>query len=171
MFFKKIDFIFPTSPDGIHEFVETTILKVSELVLLSEKICQRIRLILIELATNFIKHSLTQEGILTISIKEKLLEITMPDKGSRFFELLKRKIFPNSIGEVAEISFSDTNNHFIKIISENKFQFLNPYLYDFKIEPMKDHYGLYIITLASDYFSIYHNQTSKEAEFMISLAI
>lgn len=79
------DYVFDCQPSSISSLLNTVVSDISNYVpdvLIIETKC---RLILTELLTNALKHSLSQETIISISIDDEKLQITKFDHGRPFY--------------------------------------------------------------------------------------
>lgn len=167
----KFDLDITGQPELIHSFINDAIFKIEQIVSISDKLRHRIKLILIELLTNSIKHSLISKGKIIVSVEQKSIKITLINKGTSFLSAIGKQLDICNIGEVIEVFFSETNNHHIKIIDKNKLEFLNPYEHNFRTEELKDHYGLHIITLASNCFLYEYDIENRENIFIVLFEI
>src|SRR5690606_14845639 len=93
-----------------------------------------------------------------VAIEEGFLLIKQRSKEDTFKTVIASKLNFYSVGEIVEVHFTETNNHYIKILADNRFQFLNPVKLGCYTDVLKDHFGLHIITIASDEFLYEYNR-------------
>ncbi|MGV8879795.1 MAG: hypothetical protein ACOH2A_12265 [Sphingobacteriaceae bacterium] len=125
-----------------------------------EGILFRCRLILSELITNAIKHSLVDNIIMEITVDPLFVEISRYDRGKRFFLVLENQseYYPLNDAYAGQqiMVFKDKMYNLVAVVK-------NPFLIDFKLQEymeekhdIKDtleHFGLIILTKSSSRFS------------------
>ena len=159
----------PASPDQISSFFQKAIEDISQHVSLDEKIQSRIKLILIELCTNFIKHVSIPEGSLKVRVEENCLWILKSYGEDCFKRLVSEKTKDMGEGDIRQIAFSKFNRHYVRIEDQNLLKFLNPYDHNLPVENLKKHYGLFILTLAADSFVYEYNKPLEEDSFKLMI--
>ncbi|GEM_PF-3107157 len=162
-----VSFNMPVAPAGISAFLVKVLEEIGRYITIPDKLKSRIKLILTELCTNFIKHVKTNDGKIDLEIGEESMLITKRYKENAFKEIIERKINIDKVGEIVEIFFSETNNHYVKICEGNKLLFLNPIELGLYTDVLKDHFGLHILTLASNNFLYEYNHKTKEDCFTL----
>lgn len=153
-----ISFKVPLQPESIRDFICTLLDEISKYVLLPSKILSNLKLVVTELCTNFIKHVKNKIGVIEVVIEEGFLLIKQRSKEDTFKKVIKSKLNFHSVGEIVEVHFTETNNHYIKILADNRLQFLNPVKLGWYTDVLKDHFGLHIITIVSDEFLYEYNR-------------
>jgi len=160
----------PNRPEDILEYVNHVIQKLDEQVPLDIALKRKIRLILIELVTNSIKHSEDDEALIRLSFDHPTLTIQKVDKGLQIqFASQSQQIPFVDINKTIQVSFSEEKKQHIKVMDEYQFEFLDAYKEGLDINAMPEHFGLYIITLASDRFIYRHDPALKENRFIVNL--
>ncbi|TKC09333.1 hypothetical protein [Pedobacter frigoris] len=161
----------PRNADDIFTFTKSVlekILKYKDLDLAQQR---RIKLILIELVTNSIKHSYDGTSQIKLVIDHPSLTIQKFEKGLQIeFSSSSQQIPFEDIDKTLKISFSEQNKHHIQTLDKYKFRFLNPYIEKgLNIEHMPEHFGFYIITLASDSFIYQYDPDVKENRYIVNI--
>ncbi|MEJ2880826.1 hypothetical protein [Pedobacter sp. GR22-6] len=160
----------PQSVDEIYSFTKSVLKAVNEHKELSMDQQRRIKLILIELVTNSIKHSEDGTSQIKLVIDHPSLTIQKFEKGLQIeFSSGSQQIPFEEIDKRLKISFSEENRHHIQTLDKYKFKFLNPYLEGLNIEHMPEHFGFYIITMASDSFIYQYDPESKENRYIVNI--
>jgi len=160
----------PQKAEEILSFTKTVIAKINQHKSLNSEQQGRIKMILIELVTNSIKHG--NEGVsqIRLVIDQPSLTIQKSEKGLHIkFSSSSQQIPFKEIDQRLKISFSEQNRHHIQTLDTYKFKFLNPYLEGLTIEHMPEHFGFYIITMASDSFIYQYDPETKENSFLVHL--
>ena len=133
---------------------------------------QRIKMILIELVTNTIKHSCGADSHIKLLIEQLTLTIHKREKGMQIEFVSSGQQIPfEEIDKTIKISFSEENNHQIKTLGKYKFEFLQPIKDNSNIDEIPEHFGFYIITLASDSFIYQYLPESNENQYTVKINI
>lgn len=133
---------------------------------------QRIKLILIELVTNTIKHASGADSQIKLCIDHLTLTIHKLEKGMQIEFISSGQQIPfEEIDKTISISFSEENKHQVKTLGKYEFEFLNPVQHGKEIDSIPEHFGFYIITLASDSFIYQYDPGSKENRYTIKINI
>lgn len=162
----------PKDPNGILDYICQVISALKERIELDVATVRNIKLILVELVTNSIKHSNDDEALIELSIDHPTLTIQKVDKGLQIkFAGEAHKIPFVDVNKTVMVSFSDSKKHHIKILDKYQFKFLDAYKEGISIDYMPEHFGLYIITLASDSFVYQHDPKLQENRFIVNLKL
>jgi len=161
----------PNDPDKIYEQTNDVLENILDHVALDLGYQRRIKLIVIELITNSIKHSIEGYTTMKMIIDHPHLSIQKIERG------LKIKFSSNSpqlpfedINKKISIGFTDANRLTIQPLSQYRFKFLKPEQEETSdIMQIPEHFGLYIITLAADSFVYQYDPELKENSFVIHL--
>ncbi|WP_316788122.1 hypothetical protein [Pedobacter frigoris] len=161
----------PQNVDDIFSFTRTVLQKIMQHKDVSLAEQRKIKLILIELITNSIKHSTDGNSQIKLVIDHPSLSIQKFEKGLQIeFSSSSQQIPFEDIDKTLKISFSEENRHHIQTLGKYKFKFLNPYLEEgLSIEHMPEHFGFYIITLASDSFIYQYDPDDKENRYIVNI--
>lgn len=163
---KKI----PNSPEGIMDYVSHVLQSLEEQITLSNKVKRNIKLILVELVTNSIKHSNDDEAHIRVSFNHPTLTIQKVDKGLQIqFGSNSQQIPFVDINKTIQVSFSEKKKQHIKVMDHYEFEFIDAYKEGLTLNEMPEHFGLYIITLASNRFVYQHDPDSKENRFIVNI--
>jgi hypothetical protein len=161
----------PNDPEKIFENTKHILSNILEHVSLEVGYQRRIKLILIELITNSIKHSPEAFTSIQLVIDEPHLSIQKIEKGIKiaFSDCSPQLPFEN-VRNTLNISFSESNRHNIQPLGEYKFKFLKP-KHEEKpdINQIPEHFGLYIITLAADSFVYEYDPELGENTYIVHL--
>lgn len=167
-----IELDIPKHPSEILSFTKmvlSNILSHRELDIAEQR---RIKLILIELVTNTIKHASGADSQIKLLIDHLTLTIHKLEKGLQIEFMSSGQQIPfEEIDKTISISFSEENKHHIKTLGKYKFKFLHPGREGLNIEDIPEHFGFYIITLASDSFVYQYNPESTENQYTIKINI
>lgn len=161
----------PKRAKYIASFLSEVIAEIKNLVSLTAPQENRLRFAIIELCTNRIKHSKESNTVFEFQIEKNRIQIIKKVDDQLFKSNLLSKLSDLRINEIVDIYFSESNNHFIEILSECKFRFLDPIKMGFKTENLKDHFGLHIITLCADEFIYTFDDETKSERFCVSMGI
>lgn len=162
----------PNDPDGILIYVNEVISALEERIELNLELVRNIKLILVELVTNSIKHSKDENALIEVSINHPTLTIQKVDKGLQIeFAGDGHNIPFVDVNKTVMVSFSENKKHHIKILDKYQFKFLDAYKEGISIDYMPEHFGLYIITLASDSFVYQHDPKLQENRFIVNLKL
>lgn len=162
----------PKRADEILSFTKSVLSKIMDCKELNIKQQRKIKLILIELVTNSIKHSTNADSRIKLIIDNPSLTIQKLEKGLQIeFTSNEQQIPFEEIDKTIKISFSKENKHHIQTLDKYKFKFLNPFAEDIDIEQMPEHFGFYIITLASDSFIYQYDPEAKENHYIVNIKI
>jgi hypothetical protein len=166
----NINLKIPQDPDGILRYINQVLAELEKSVTLEQGIIRKIKLILVELVTNSIKHSNDEHAEINLSLNHPTLTIQKVDKGLQIeFAEDSHKIPFVDVNKTVMVSFSDQKKHHIKILDKYQFKFLDAYKEGISIDYMPEHFGLYIITLASDSFVYQHDPKIQENRFIVNL--
>lgn len=132
---------------------------------------QRIKMILIELVTNTIKHAAGVDSQIKLLIDHLTLTIHKLEKGLQIEFMSSQQIPFEEIDKTIRIAFSEENRHHVKTLGKYKFKFLHPDREGLNIEHMPEHFGFYIITLASDSFIYQYHPESGENQYIVKINI
>ena len=159
----------PNDPDEIQEYALKVINAISRHVFLTAKLQRKIKLILIELVTNSIKHSEDPDALIRLTINHPRLIIEKVDVGLQIKFQGAEQIPFQEVNKNINVSFSENNSYHIKIIDQYHFKFIDSFKENMNIERMPEHFGLYIIIMASDGFEYQHNPKSNENTFIVNV--
>jgi|GEM_PF-3501281 hypothetical protein len=163
---KKI----PARADEILDYVQYVLHTLEEQVALSAEAKRNIKLILVELVTNSIKHSKDDEALIQVIFNHPTLTIQKVDKGLQIqFASQSQQIPFVDINKTIQVSFSENKKQHIKVLDQYQFEFVDAYKEGISLNEMPEHFGLYIITLASDRFVYQHDPASMENRFIVNL--
>jgi hypothetical protein len=168
----NINLKIPKDADGILNYIHQVVSALQERIALDEAIVRNVKLILVELVTNSIKHSNDDNALIELSVAHPTLTIQKVDKGLQIeFAEDSHKIPFVDVNKTVMVSFSETKKHHIKILDKYRFKFLDAYKEGITIDYMPEHFGLYIITLASDSFVYQHDPKLQENRFIVNLKL
>lgn len=160
----------PRTTDEILNFTKSTLAQILAHKKLDISQQRRIKLILIELVTNSIKHDIDNNSKMMLFIDHPTLTIQKLEKGLKIeFKSSAQQIPFKEIDKTIDIAFSEENKHHIQTLDKYKFRFLNPFTEGLHIEKMPEHFGFYIITLASDSFIYQYDPEKGENRYIIDL--
>ena len=165
-----IDLDIPSDPDEISGYIKKVIDLLTEYTPVGIALERKIKMILVELVTNSIKHSTDVNGSIKFTINHPNITIQKVDKGLKI-EFTQQSLPFKEVNKTIKVSFSEQNNHQIKILDPYKFKFLDPYKEEITLDYLPEHFGLYIITLASDSFIYQYDPESNENSFIVLLNI
>ncbi|TDQ11992.1 ATP-binding protein [Pedobacter metabolipauper] len=166
-----IDLEIPNDIDKLYDYAKRVLANILEHVELDVSQQQRIKLILVELVTNSIKHTSDPNTQLQLIIDHPHLSIQKMEKGLQIqFSASSPQIPFENIDHILKISFSQENKHQIQPLDQYRFRFLNPFKDEgLSIDHMPEHFGLYIITLASDSFIYQYDPQLKENRYIVNI--
>lgn len=165
-----IEVVTPQSADEIYSFTQSVLSKILEHKSIDVEHQRKIKLILVELVTNSIKHSHDPGSQIRLVIDHPSLSIQKFEKGLQIeFSSHCQQIPFEEIDKTLKVSFSEQNNHHIQTLDKYKFRFLNPHVEGFTIDHMPEHFGFYIITLASDSFIYQYDPDVKENRYIVNI--
>ncbi|MEJ7557779.1 MAG: ATP-binding protein [Pedobacter sp.] len=158
-------------PEKIFENTNNVISKIIEHVSLDLGYQRRIRLILIELITNSIKHSSEGFTLIQLVIDQPHLSIQKIEKGIKIaFSDSSPQLPFEDVDNILNISFSESNKHNIQPLGQYKFEFLKPKQEENPdINQIPEHFGLYIITMAADSFVYEYDPELGENTYIVHL--
>jgi hypothetical protein len=160
----------PNRAEDILDYVNHVVQALDEQVPLSIPVKRNVKLILVELVTNSIKHSNDDEALIRVSFDHPTLTIQKVDKGLQIqFASHSQQIPFVDINKTIQVSFSEKKKQHIKVMDQYQFEFLDAYKEGLDINAMPEHFGLYIITLASDRFVYQHDPALKENRFIVNM--
>ena len=167
-----IDVEIPNNPDKIYDYTKHILELILGHIDLDLSHQRRIKLIVVELITNSIKHANEHPTQIQLIIDHPQLSILKLDKGLQIEFSSPQQIPFENIEQTLKISFSESNNHEIQPLDEYRFRFLNP-IHDseLSLDKMPEHFGFYIITLASDSFIYQYDPEIKENRFIVSIKV
>jgi hypothetical protein len=160
----------PKHVDEVFSFTKAvlaTIMEHKELDLAQQR---RVKMIMVELVTNSIKHSTDENSSIKLVIDHPTVCIEKFEKGLKIeFSSTTQQIPFEEIDKTIKISFSEENNHHIQTLDRYKFKFLNPFVEGLSLDQIPEHFGFYIITLASDSFVYQYDPVMKENRYTVNL--
>jgi hypothetical protein len=161
----------PNDPDKIYEYTKDILTTLLEHIDLDLGYQRRIKLIVVELLTNSIKHSSEATTAIQLVIDQPHLSIHKVEKGLKIaFSSNSPQIPFEDVKNILNISFSESNTHNIQPLGAYKFQFLKPAPEEeLDITQMPEHFGLYIITLAADSFVYQYDPELGENTYTVRL--
>jgi hypothetical protein len=160
----------PNRAEDILEYVNHVVKALHEQVAISTAVQRNVKLILVELVTNSIKHSNDEEALIQVSFNHPTLTIQKVDKGLQIqFASHSQQIPFVDINKTIQVSFDEQKKQHIKVLDRYQFEFLDAYKEGLDIHAMPEHFGLYIITLASDRFVYQHDPKLMENRFIVNL--
>lgn len=167
----SVELNIPNDPEKIIDHTKEILAIILGHVALDIGYQQRIKLILIELITNSIKHSKEESTAINLVIDQPHLSIQKIEKGLKIaFGAGSPQIPFENIQKTVSINFSEENRHDIQPLSQYKFKFLKPDREeDPDINQMPEHFGFYIITLAADSFVYQYDPELKESSYIVHL--
>ena len=159
----------PNDPEKIYECTKSILANIQEHVALDLGYQRRIKMIVIELITNSIKHASGDLTQIHLTIDHPSLSIQKIEKGVKIeFSAPSPQIPFKELGKTLNVSFSDVKKHDIQPLSPYKFQFLKPAETDaVDIDHIPEHFGLYIITKAADQFTYQYDPELGESSFVV----
>lgn len=167
-----IDVEIPNDPDKIYEYTKHILSLIMGHLQLDLSQQRRIKLILVELITNSIKHCSGHPTQFQLIIDSPQLSILKLEKGLQIEFSSAQQIPFENIKEKLRISFSESNNHEIQPLDRYRFKFLNPIRNDeLSLDKMPEHFGFYIITLASDSFIYQYDPDMKENRYIVNIKV
>lgn len=171
MFPITLNLVIPNDPKMIYEYTKNLLGSVLEHVDLDLGYQRRIKLIIIELLTNSIKHSKEATTVIQLVITQPHLSIHKIEKGLKIeFSSNSPQIPFEDVENTLNISFSESNTHNIQPLGAYKFKFLKPAAEEeLDITHMPEHFGLYIITLAADSFVYQYDPDLGENTYTVRL--
>ncbi len=167
----KIGLKIPKDPDEIQEYTLEVINTLSKHVPLSENVRRKIKLILVELVTNSIKHSTDPEALIRLTINHPELTIEKVDIGLQIKFRGAEQIPFDEADKTIKVHFNELNSLDIKILDPYRFKFIDAFKENMNIDHMPEHFGLYIITMASDNFEYQHDPESQENTFIVNVKL
>ena len=161
----------PNEPEKIYEYTKSILANILEHVALDLGYQRRIKLIMIELITNSIKHSPEGHTTIQLVIDHPHLSIQKVEKGLKIeFSANSPQIPFDDVQNILNISFSDYNKYHIQPLGQYQFKFLKPEQKESpNLNAIPEHFGLYIITLASDSFVYRYDPDLGENRFIVHL--
>ncbi|PST83369.1 hypothetical protein C7T94_12390 [Pedobacter yulinensis] len=162
----------PETADGLYQVSSSVLEKLRSYGVHNAGLLRKVRLVLIEMATNFLKHVTDARARMLVTLDVEQLTICKTYTGSplRFFCEEAGFPFPAGTTEL-HISFGKNNNHLIAVQGPYSFRFLNPLVDETSIELLPESYGLSIITHASERFVYAYEPQTHRNEFMAVLNI
>jgi hypothetical protein len=160
----------PNRAEEILDYVNHVVKALNEQVAISTAVQRNVKLILVELVTNSIKHSNDEDALIQVSFNHPTLTIQKVDKGLQIqFASHSQQIPFVDINKTIQVSFDEQKKQHIKVLDRYQFEFLDAYKDGLDIHAMPEHFGLYIITLASDRFVYQHDPELMENRFIVNL--
>ncbi|WP_432712503.1 ATP-binding protein [Pedobacter sp.] len=167
----KIGLKIPNDPDDIHSYTLEVLAELSKHVALTSKMQRKIKLIVMELVTNSIKHSTDPDALIRLTIDHPRLTIEKIDIGLQIRFTGKEQLPFQVADKNINVSFAENKSHDIEIIDQYRFKFVDNFKEDMNVENLPEHFGLYIITMASDGFEYQHNPELLENSFIVNLKL
>ncbi len=162
----------PKHADEILSFTREVMQQIMDCRELDLPTQRRIKMILIELVTNSIKHSGAAGSQIRLVVDEPSVTIQKKEQGVQIeFTSSEQQIPFEEIDKTIKISFSTENKHHVKTLDRYKFRFLDPFKEGLNIEHMPEHFGFYIITLASDSFVYQYDPDKRENHYIVNIDI
>ena len=120
---------------------------------------------------SLLAHSTEPHTTIQMTIDHPHLSIQKIEKGLKIeFSAASPQIPFEEIDNILNVSFSEANKHHIQPLDKYKFKFLKPEQTDeMTIDQIPEHFGLYIITMASDSFIYQYNPDLGENSFIVHL--
>jgi len=165
----KIGLKIPDNPDDIQSYIFRVLLELGKYITLTQELERKVKLILIELITNSIKHSTDPDALLQLTINHPKLTIEKIDVGLQIVFESAEQIPFKEINKTLQVSFSENNSHDIKVTDHYKFKFLDSFKDNISINNFPEHFGFFIITVASDSFEYEHDPESKKNTFIVQV--
>ena len=161
----------PENAGQIHAFLNGIVEQLKKLVPIADTVENKLRFILIELCTNYIKHVPVKNGRFMIEVDEE--KIVVKKVQNQYFKGKLLAQLGDRLDEnaIVEIFFSKSNNHFIKVLGATQFLFLDPLKLDLPTDSLKDHFGLHIITLGADEFIYEFDDETQTENFIAKLEL
>ena len=160
----------PKDAEGILAYVHEVLELLKAQVILDEDKIRKIKLILVELVTNSIKHSEDENASIEFTFSHPTLTIQKVDKGLQIeFAGDSEQIPFVELDRTIKVHLSESQPHHIKILDPYRFRFIDNYKEGITIDFLPEHFGLYIITLASDSFIYQHDPDLLENRFIVHL--
>jgi hypothetical protein len=167
----KIGSKIPKDPDDIQEYTKEVLAILSRHVTITEQLGRKIKLILTELVTNSIKHSKDPEALIRLTINHPQLTIEKVDIGLQIKFKSAEQIPFEEANRTIKVDFTEASSLHIKIVDPYRFIFIDAFKENMSIEQMPEHFGLYIITMASDSFEYHHDPESQENTFVVNIKL
>ena len=167
----KIGLKIPDHPDEIQSYIVGVLHQLGQYITLTQDLERRVKLILVELITNSIKHSTDPEALLQLTIKHPKLTIEKIDVGLQIVFEGAEQIPFKEVDKTLQVSFSENNSHDIIVTDHYKFKFLDNYKDEMSINHFPEHFGFFIITVASDSFEYEHDPEFKKNTFIVQVNI
>jgi anti-sigma regulatory factor (Ser/Thr protein kinase) len=160
----------PNRAEDILDYVNQVIHALGDRIRLDDRVRRNVKLILVELVTNSIKHSNDDEASIRVSFNHPTLTIQKVDKGLQIQFASNSKQIPFvDINKTIQVSFSEKKKQHIKVLNQYEFEFVDAYKEGLELNSLPEHFGLYIITLASDRFIYRHDPLLMENRFIVNL--
>jgi hypothetical protein len=159
----------PDNPDDIQSYIFEVLGELGKYITLTKALERRIKLILVELITNSIKHSTDPDALLQLTINHPQLTIEKIDVGLQIVFEGAEQIPFKELDKTLQISFSENNSHDIKVTDHYKFRFLDNFKDDMSINHFPEHFGFFIITVASDSFEYEHDPILRKNTFIVQV--
>jgi hypothetical protein len=167
--FTPIEFKIPDHPDGIQDYITSILNILSANLTLTALVKRKIKLILLELVTNSIKHSKDPNAQIRLSINHPQLTIEKVDVGLQIKFKGTEQIPFKEINKQLVVSFSEKNVYAIQVLDRYHFKFIDSFKEKMDVQELPENFGFYIITMASDNFEYHHNPTLKENTFIVDI--
>jgi hypothetical protein len=165
----KIGLKIPDHPDHIQSYIFEVLRELGQYTTLTQDVERKVKLILIELITNSIKHSTDPDALLQLTLDHPKLTIEKIDVGLQIIFESAEQIPFKEINKTLQVSFANQNSQHIKVTDHYKFRFLDNYDDQFSLENIPEHFGFFIITVASDSFEYEHDPESKKNTFIVQI--
>ncbi|WP_432710912.1 hypothetical protein [Pedobacter sp.] len=165
----KIGLKIPDHPDDIQSYILQVLQQLGLYTTLTQDLERRIKLILVELITNSIKHSTDPDALLQLTIKHPMLTIEKIDIGLQIVFESEEQIPFKELDKTLQVSFSENNRHDIEVTDHYRFKFLDNYKDDMSINHFPEHFGFFIITVASNSFEYEYDPELKKNTFIVQV--
>lgn len=164
----RLEYKIPKEPKDIKKFLDTIVEDISKECVLTPLVANKFRFIITELCTNYIKHVNVRDGKFSIEAYDNsFIKITGHYGQHSFKPVLEEKITFDQLNNITEIFFTETNNHYIEVLANNKIRFLDPLKLGLHSESLKDHFGLHIITICSEEFCFEFDEYGESEQFTV----
>lgn len=134
----------------------------------------KIEVILIELLTNGIKHAGTKETLLDITVDETMINIDKKDFGNRYQPGSITSLLIHDPGHKELLTQDGLHSMYAVIESDTRIKFICEEVNDdqaLNVNDLMEHFGLLIITKASDNFTYEYNINMGLNTFSVQIAI
>ena len=159
----------PDRPDEIKRFISETLVVISSHLTLNEQVERNLKLILIELTTNAIKHSTDPNASLKLTINHSQLTLEKIGLGPQIkFRGSEQMPFKN-INQHLQVSLSKNMMHLIHVQEQYRFRFMGSIKDESDVQNLPENFGFDIITMASDVFEYHHDPIAQINTFLVKI--